>query len=176
MIHEDLIYALTGYVKSLDDARKIFSKKQGVGPTPSGFYSVEGLVLKYGCAMAVSTEWLRRGPMKMCFMNAQIRAIANNLRYCEGYALREPVPLPVIHAWCLDRSGNVVDPTWQDTKRQIRKGAPTRRAYYGIIIDTDYMLKRMEETNEHRSMIDDFPTYPLLNERGLIKKVVIPCR
>ena len=70
------------------------------------------------------------GPAKMCFMNAFHLASANpDYRYCEGLAVPHSVPLPVDHAWVVDKNNKVLDPTWKD-------GAA---AYYGIKFKPQYV-------------------------------------
>lgn len=172
MIHEDLMFHLISFLKMMDAGARMAREKADIPASPSGFHTFEGLVLRHGCAMPVGNKRFRRGKMGECFKNAQLLATLKNLRYCEGYAIKEGIPIPLLHAWCLDKDGYVTDPTWQPTLRQIKKGATSRRAYYGMVIDLDYVVKRMMATRMHLSVIDDFPTFPLLNERGLIKEIV----
>jgi len=68
-------------------------------------------------------------PRKQCFKNAFALASSNpgGLAYVEGLALTSGIPLH--HAWCVDRDGNVSDPTWPDLGQ----------AYFGVALDIDAM-------------------------------------
>lgn len=70
----------------------------------------------------------RKLPTKLCFQNALKYADRHGLLYAEGYGLPGELlaagfVFPVEHAWCVDLSGNVVDPTWS---------APENSCYLGI--------------------------------------------
>lgn len=77
-------------------------------------------------------ESLKCGPVKACFTNALMAAVANEDRYAyaEGYAVPKTlvdVGFATHHAWLVDReTGEAVDVTWPDG------GA----AYYGVTLDT----------------------------------------
>jgi hypothetical protein len=71
---------------------------------------------------------IKRGAMKECFRNAtQLMIEHDDLAYVEGYACGL---IPVMHAWCVDRFGRVVDPTWEDG-----------RVYYGVVLRDNYVLR-----------------------------------
>lgn len=65
-----------------------------------------------------------------------------DLVYVEGYAAGI---IPVLHAWCVDSDGKVVDPTWDDGIGTEYFGVPFNRAFvmtavvdkgsYGLIDD-----------------------------------------
>ena len=67
-------------------------------------------------------------PRKQCFKNAFALANSNPnvLAYVEGLALTSGIPLH--HAWCVDRDGNVIEPTWRPDLGQ---------AYFGVALDID---------------------------------------
>lgn len=135
--------------------------------------SPAGLVLKHGCVMGPRTgEPVPEGRIKECFANAQKMVLANfDLVYCEGWASTQEVFFPTLHAWCLDKSGRVVDPTW--TKRRYAR----EPSYFGVEISTDYMLKTMMRTSTHLPIIDNYGEgYPILKSMTELKKAIIRCR
>jgi len=72
---------------------------------------------------------------KQCFKNAgQLSLVHTELRYCEGYALG--FVIPVHHAWLVDESGMVIDPTWR-IKPRGRKNVhdPADLGYFGIVYE-----------------------------------------
>lgn len=76
-----------------------------------------------------------RGPKKQCFMNAGRLALErDDLFYCEGVAHSV---IPVEHAWCIDREGRVIDPTWDE---------PERCTYVGVAFKPDWFFDRIQKT------------------------------
>lgn len=85
-----------------------------------------------------------------CFSNATLKTLWDRkLNYVEGYACVHGVPLQ--HAWCVDRKGLIVDPTWsnephqtnyfgvQFSKKYLRM-ATLKNGYYGLL-DAYYQRK-----------------------------------
>ena len=71
-----------------------------------------------------------KAPARQCFANAGRLVLARQgWTYCEGFAVSDKLRIPVVHAWCLDASGNVVDPTWETPESCSYLGIPYRRAY-----------------------------------------------
>lgn len=94
-------------------------------------------------------EW--KGPMKQCFHNAANAAFHDrDLIYCEGYASSI---IPILHAWCLDPDGRVLELTWS-TPGQDYFGIPFRRNFlieqaiqngkYGLVdrLENEFALVR----------------------------------
>lgn len=76
------------------------------------------------------------GTARQCYKNATWLAIENRkLTYCEGYALNL---LPVLHAWCVDETGAVIDPTWKEG-----------RAYCGVPFKTSFVQQQMKVTKTY---------------------------
>jgi hypothetical protein len=68
----------------------------------------------------------------MCFMHAfQLAMERKELEYAEGMAMRPDLPIAMHHAWCVTKSGVVVDDTWKD---------PERCRYRGVIISGEELL------------------------------------
>ena len=55
----------------------------------------------------------------------------NTLIYCEGLAVSDRCPLPVMHGWCCNQSGQVVDPTWSSN------GV----CYFGVSFNYEWITK-----------------------------------
>jgi hypothetical protein len=73
----------------------------------------------------------RPGSPKQCYRNAAMLALAEScLVYCEGFAVAH---FPVEHAWCVDRVGRVVEPTWHCPGSE----------YFGVPIRTAYLRKAL---------------------------------
>lgn len=106
----------------------------------------------------------RRGKPKQCFYNAwRLMDERDDLIYVEG---RAAGIIPVMHAWCVDREGNVYEPTWRLTGNEVYYGVPFKRrfvlttavarGYYGIIDDMEQgfpMLRGDVERNEYLETI-----------------------
>ena len=62
-----------------------------------------------------------------CYASAGRLAFARpkEYTYCEGWA-QSSAGIPLQHAWCLDRRGNVVDPTWAYHKGAQYLGVPIK--------------------------------------------------
>lgn len=100
--------------------------------------SPEDLVLSLGRAWSPAPLPAGIEPMaiKQCFTNAYLLAARrSDLTYVEGYAAGV---IPVHHAWCVDRLGNVVDPTWASHPRTAR-GLAAGTEYMGIPFKTSWL-------------------------------------
>ena len=131
---------------------------------PEGFvYScIEDFVLKNGRHMGDRSErsaLYKNGRIKECYRNALFLAHDHrDLIYCEGYALG--AILPVLHAWCVDNKGNVIDPTWNDGKD-----------YFGVMFSTRFAVKHTLARGCY-GLIDDWKNhFPLL--RGKHRKEIL---
>lgn len=83
----------------------------------------------------------RLGVERYCFMNAARLALWDReLTYVEGYGSSEIVlGFPMLHAWCIDTRGRVVDPTWTD---------PTS-VYIGIPVSDGLLMEEQERTRHY---------------------------
>jgi hypothetical protein len=99
----------------------------------NGAWLLYDFVLRYGKTYRggpLPKRYVRRIP-KACFYNARRLVLAaKGLEYCEGYALRAKVPLPIHHAWAVKGGETVIDPTWSE---------PEDCEYLGITFDRKYL-------------------------------------
>lgn len=103
-----------------------------------------------------------------CYCNATLLAFENKeLAYVEGYAIHDGL-FPMLHAWCVTKTGEVVDPTWRYPEKSEYRGViiPNevlrvqilKNRVYGVL-DTGMMvnLKLIEELRQKELA----PNYPL---------------
>lgn len=70
------------------------------------------------------------GKMGMCFKNSLDFLDFNNFVYVEGYSKTETLPIPIVHAWCVERESlNLVDPTWVVTEGSEYLGLPFKEKF-----------------------------------------------
>ena len=127
--------ALFESVKQMADIFSSMNKREGYK-----YSSSEDLVLKQGKFFTPETRPadVELGAKKECFSNAARLALErSNLTYVEGYAMiNDRLPLPIAHAWCVDKKGRVVYNTWENP------GV----AYFGVPFKTSYLAKKLSET------------------------------
>ena len=82
-----------------------------------GDYSLERWLLEHGKPMGPRIELpfgVQYGKAKECFGNAFLEAAYKREHlYCEGFAYT-PNLIACHHAWLINDSGEVIDPTWRD--------------------------------------------------------------
>jgi hypothetical protein len=104
---------------------------------------IEGVVLDNGHPFAspavARPEGVKKGENKMCFMNSYNLAIENNFGYVEGFAVCTVCPLPLHHAWCIDRQGGVIETTWADAGLD----------YFGIPLEFSFIHEVLFETRRY---------------------------
>lgn len=133
-LHAELIEELRRYIEQLADLEQRF------GPSIA--------IIRYGNVfqtIAESPEWLRIGQARDCFNNATAYAVVrDDVFYAEGYALEPELPLPVQHAWLVDREGKVIDPTWKDTRDH---------AYFGIAFNQDFVRDQLVQNSGNAGIL-----------------------
>jgi hypothetical protein len=122
-------------VKQMADIFSTMNKREGYK-----YSSSEDLVLKQGKFFTPEKrpDDIKLGSKKECFANASKLALErSDLTYVEGYAMvNDRLPLPIAHAWCVDKKGRVIDNTWENP------GV----AYFGVPFKTGYLAKKLSET------------------------------
>jgi len=125
---------LVSYVKQLAEGEKAFSFSTAL--------------LKHGRHFSPTSSkpsWLRVGQQRNCFNNATTAAVTrSDLIYAEGYVLEPELSIPVQHAWLLDASGAVIDPTYADT---------TDHAYFGIAFRRDFVVEMLPKTKGQAGLL-----------------------
>ena len=122
-------------VKQMADIYSTMNKREGYK-----YSSSEDLVLKQGKFFTPEKrpENIELGSKKECFANASRLALErSDLTYVEGYAMiNDKLPLPIAHAWCVDKKGRVIDNTWENP------GV----SYFGVPFKTSYLAKKLSES------------------------------
>lgn len=108
-----------------------------------------------------------KGEKKMCFRNAAMAAMVHNsLIYCEGYASHI---IPVLHAWCLDPHGRVLELTW-DKPAPDYFGIPFRMGFLRneLIRNGNYGL--LDQMRDHFALVrGKYPKSDWWEERALTR-------
>ena len=135
------------YLKHITNFRK--------GNKPEGYkyYCFEEYVLHNGKVYKPKKllKKYRRGKLKECFTNAFFLAQRwqDELTYVEGYALSI---IPILHAWCVDNKGNVIDNTWEEPGH----------SYFGVPFKWQYVFDTVLKKGTY-GVIDNFEQrFPLL--------------
>jgi hypothetical protein len=122
--------------------------------TRTPYHNIEHFVLLNGRPFrpAPFPKGMRRCPLKSCFGNSHRLAERKRLIYVEGYAVTVTGGLAVLHAWCCDDSGAVIDPTWGQGSE-----------YFGVPLDLPYV--RQNTSNENMSVLDQWERqWPIFND------------
>jgi hypothetical protein len=131
-------------------------KRGGSAPYPSiaSFVLAHGRLWDY----APRPKGVRKRRDRGCFRNAALLVLhdfTDRLTYCEGYAMRAGLPIPVLHAWVVTPEGTVIDPTW-------REHPGDSYAYLGVPFRTEYLMRCLA-ANQVYGLIDRYETgFPLL--------------
>ena len=126
------------------------------------YRGVEDIVFKIGRFDIVSPlpSGIKRGRARLCFMNA-FRLMSNKgYVYVEGIAMPSRTLFPVHHAWCVDESNRVIDPTWTD-------GA----AYLGVHLNKSFVYQRALKRGKY-GVFGDLDSFDLYKE-GLPQNAIL---
>jgi hypothetical protein len=79
---------------------------------------------------------------KACYGNAyRLYRRRKHLTYCEGYVALESCPIPVMHGWCVNAEGEVLDPSVEQDRPAI---------YYGMAFKDEFVLASWAILNKRR--------------------------
>lgn len=134
--------------------------------SPRKFLSMEEFVLSYGKIYKPRhrTEQVPVSTVHECFRNSiELLYTSNDYTYVEGYMFCHVIP--IYHAWCIDKSGNIIDPTIEKPQ--------SNWVYMGVAFKTDFVLKTITERGIYGIIDNPEQKFPLL--RGLHEKSIIKC-
>jgi hypothetical protein len=124
------------------------------------FYS---LLLQFGisCTPKELPNDVQLGTERECFRNASLLALESDYIYVEGYAFNL---IATHHAWCIDKQGNVVDPTWGEIGKEYL-GIPfktdflrkylVKSGYYGIF-DSPYIIRNINKKHIYNIEVEKY--------------------
>ncbi len=97
---------------------------------------------------------VRRGRKKECFKNAGELTLdqPDLYRYVEGYVYSCGF-IPVLHAWCVNASNRVIDPTLDYARDTL---------YFGVLFDCEFLRDVVLVRKVWGILGPDFPYAPLL--------------
>lgn len=102
-------------------------------------------LLKHGVCGGDRKRTLRR-PLGHCFRNALLLSLdRRDLYYVEGIACPLDHSFPRDHAWCIDKSLNVYDPTW-----------PFAADYFGVPLSKSFVQMLACERETSGPYVDDW--------------------
>ena len=111
-----------------------------------GAWATEEFILRKGTLFKNpgNPEWVPMMEMKQCFRNAALLAYQRpGLKYAEGYIFRY---MPILHGWCVDDEGNVIDPTIHDYDGD----------YLGVSFTLDEYFLETKKTNTASVLNTDY--------------------
>ena len=116
-------------------------------PHPDWKYnSFEDLFLDCGTEfITYSTSNIELYWSQGCYQNCQqlVREYPE-LIYCEGYALAPDVVIPIRHAWLIDLSGKIIEPTWNEHD-SVYLGIPFSTSWFQSVLDKRSARGREDE-------------------------------
>lgn len=116
--------------------------KELKGEAPKGFFynSAEDFLLQNGKYYEYKPKprEIHYGEKQLCYMNAY-RLASIGYTYVEGYAMSDNLPMPIQHAWVLDKDGKVIDNTW-------RKKWLDNPKYFGVAMPIRFVESIMLRT------------------------------
>jgi hypothetical protein len=125
---------LRDHLKAMVNMRRAIDQRSTV---LSAYFGAEDLVLRHGSVWigAERPGDVRQQEIKQCYANAFWLANESDgkLCYVEGFSFSI---IPAMHAWCVDRSGRVVDPTWRNDPDREYIGLPLEAEWH-----LEYVLK-----------------------------------
>lgn len=127
---------------------------------PCKYKSTQALVLAYGIPFSKQVKSKLRGEVNSCYKNCyQLVGPNKNLHYCEGYATSNELDMAVPHAWLVDETGAVVEPTWTNLEME-------EVAYYGVVLTRSFLRQMALKTKVYGVLEEDYRFGHLLKKEG----------
>jgi hypothetical protein len=124
------------------------------------YKSIESLVLAYGKPFSHQIKSPFKGEPKSCFENCyQALYEFPELSYCEGFAIDDDLDFAVSHAWLVNNSLEVIDPTWIGERFQ-------GSSYFGVVFTDDFVLEIVDKTLCYGILDSDYMIDHLLKREG----------
>ncbi|BAY14224.1 hypothetical protein [Calothrix sp. NIES-2098] len=132
------------------------------------YKSTQKLVLDYGKPFVTKVKSPFKGEPKSCFENCY-KALWNypQLSYCEGFAIDDELNLAVSHAWLVNNSLEVIDPTWIGKRF---KGS----TYFGVIFNREFVMEMAEITKSYGILDSDYMNEHQLKREGFSPSALHP--
>lgn len=172
-------------VEAIEELKQALKKTADAKKTMGGV-CIEEFVLKHGKSYRrrVLPSGIRRGGITQPFANALSLARENPeiYTYVEGYAAGS---MPTLHAWCVDKDGFVIDPTWAcDLKKGsdipgrsvLVQGQMVRtegKAYFGIPFELDYVISTFEKRKAPGILDNWEQNWPLVSGKEDLSKMKV---
>ncbi|MCP6761899.1 MAG: hypothetical protein NHB32_24830 [Fischerella sp. CENA71] len=114
------------------------------------FRSNQALILEYGQAFTKTIKPPFKGKIKSCFENCfQALLKYPNFHYCEGFAIDDELPLAVSHAWLINETGEVIDPTWIGEQYK-------NSTYFGVAFDQEFVFEFARKIKHYGILDSDY--------------------
>lgn len=133
------------------------------------FVNPEDIVITYGRRFGSNIalpNGFDRGEAKMCFGNTaekllDLMHLPHDPDWCyvEGFAASKTVGFPIMHAWLANRSGDVIDLTWDYQ--------PGEAFYFGIPFSDQYVMSTVKRTGFYGLLVPG----EMYNEELFAKKL-----
>ena len=130
------------------------------GSSPFRYKSIQRLVIENGkpfLKRVDSTPF--KGKPKSCFENC-FKVLWNypQLRYCEGFAIDDDLTIAISHAWLVNDTFEVIDPTWTGKRF-------SGCTYFGVVFNNDFVVDFVTQTKHYGILDSDYLNgYQLLRE------------
>lgn len=136
------------------------------------FKSFCSFLLEYGLPYPKKIKRTFRGQARQCFRNCTKGVLKyENLIYCEGYAINQIFPHQTHHAWLVNESGEVIDPTWDNKDGD-------QNAYFGIAFSLDFVCNILGQTKHYGVLTNERVLRNFLKdglpENSYLSKVELP--